>query len=173
MKNLYLDIIARIRSKITEAVLPHIDIWNNQIEQMEAQELYTFPVPAVFIELVNTQDVQQLGKGLQIYNDLTIIFHVVHQQLDAGDGFQDRNDEVFDLKQTLYAALDNFEPDGAGMFARQSETEDKSHTNIYHFLQQYKTNFVDISRQKPIGGVFTTPPTDLEINPVTVVDEII
>lgn len=170
MKQLYLDIIAKLRADFTEDNLPHIDIWNDQVNQMEDQNIYSFPTPSVFIELISTNDIQRLGGGFSIYNNLVVRVHYVHQQLDAGDGTQERNLTVFDQKQLIFAALDNYEPNGGGMFNRTSEEQDESHTNIYHFIQDYETNYVDVSRKTPIGGIIKTPPTDLELNVVPVTE---
>ena len=170
MKELYLALIALLRVTYTAEQL-HVDIWNDQLASMEGQEIYSFRMPAVFFEFQNTSDVQTLGKGLQIYNDLIVRAHVVHQELDAADGTVDRNVAALVFKQDIFALLDVAEPTGAAMFARNGEEEDKSHTNIYHFIQDYKTNYVDKSRERPIGAVLTTPPTTLELD-VEIVDEI-
>lgn len=172
MKQLYLDIIAKLRAGLTTTAVPHIDVWNDQVNSIEQQKIYSFATPAVFVELFNTNDIQRLGGGYTIYNNLRVRIHVVDQKLDAGDGTQERNLTVFDLKQTVFSVLDNYEPDRAGMFHRGSEDEDKSHTNIYHFMQEYMTNLVDTFRKLPIDGVTKAPPTVLELTK-TIVDEII
>lgn len=172
---LFNAIKAQLESKVTiqleEASTVFSDIWNSQADNMENQKLYSFPTPAIFIEFLNLEDIQDLGKGLQIYNDMTVRVHIIHRQEDTGDGNQDQNIDVYTFKQAVFAALDKFEPTGAVMFSRKGEFQDTDHTNIYHFIQDYKTNYVDSSRKTPIDGVTKAAPTDLELTK-TIVDEI-
>lgn len=161
MKQLYLDIEAKIKAEVPE--VKHVDIWNNQLDSQEEQDIYSFEMPAVFIEFADLNDIQQLGGGMQIYNDMLVIAHVCHQELDAGDGTIDRDVNVFTLKQKVFMALNKFQPTGCASFDRKGETQDINHTNIYHYIQSYKTNYVDAQRVEPVGSITKTPPTQLEV----------
>ena len=68
-----------------------VDVWNNQLELAEQQQQYSFPLPACFIEVLNVQEPKQLGDGVQLYDQLIVRLHIVHEQLDAGDGTMERN----------------------------------------------------------------------------------
>lgn len=167
MRQLFLDIKARIETYIPE--IQFIRMWNSQTEQMEGEEgqegsaIYPLQLPAVFVEFVNDQTPKQLGNGVQIFDNLGVKLHLVHQQFDAGDGTHEQNLEVFTLKQKLFKYMNLFEPTGAVAFIRNGETQDYDHTNVYHFIQDYVTNYVDFGAQLPVDGVTKQPPTPLHV----------
>lgn len=162
MKQLFLDIKAHLLAQVPE--LAFIQMFNNQFELIESQETYSFPFPCCFIEFLADNPVQQLGNGVQIYDPLTVRIHIGHDFYNAIDGTQEQDLEVFDLKQKVFKALNKFEPNGATVFIRFSETQDTNHTNVYHFIQDYKTNYVDWDRSEPINPTASTPPITLTIN---------
>lgn len=162
MKQLYLDIESQIKSQVTEVQFIHV--YNSQFDLMENQESYSFPFPCVFIEFVAQNEIQQLGGGYQIFDPLMINVHIGHNLYDAGDGTMEQNLDIFDLRTKIFKALNKFEPNGAVQFIRVSETQDTNHKSVYHFIQTYKTNYIDNSRSEPVNGVTTTPPTDLELD---------
>lgn len=161
MKALYLAIKERIES-LAPAV-KFIHVFNNQFELTENGQIYSFPFPCVFIEFQNDQPVQQLGNGIQIYQPLIIRVHIGHNQYDAADGTMEQDLNVFDLKQQVFSALQKFEPAGAVMFIRTNETQDTNHTNIYHFIQEYTTSYVDQQQAEPVGGITADPPFELDL----------
>jgi hypothetical protein len=81
-----------------------VDVWNNQLDLAEQQQQYSFPFPAGFIEVLNVQEPKQLGDGVQLYDQLIVRIHILHNQLDAGDGTMERNMDVFDLTQKHLSA---------------------------------------------------------------------
>ena len=141
-----------------------IQMFNNQFELIESQETYSFPFPCCFIEFLADNPVQQMGNGVQIYDPLTIRIHIGHDFYNAMDGTQEQDLLVMDLKQKVFKALNKFEPLGATVFIRFSETQDTNHTNVYHFIQDYKTNYIDQDRTEPQNSILSTPPTELIIN---------
>lgn len=186
MRALFTAIKDRIEDKVPE--IKFIAMWNSQTEMFEDFEgnkgsmVDAYQMPCVFVEFQNDLQPQQLGQGVQMYDPLIIKIRLVHQQFDAGDGTQEQNFDVYDLKQKLYKYLNRFEPDGASAFVRNGETQDQSHTNIYNFVQAYVTNYIDNSAQGPVDGVTKEPPTELNItlsvegsedpdDPYTIVDE--
>lgn len=160
MKELFLAIKTQLETEVPE--IKHINIWNDQLRNVENGQHYFFDFPAVFVELV-TGESTQLGKGYQIFDPLGIRIHIVHQQIDTGDGSMERNFDVFDLKKKIYIALNKFQPDGASSFMRYSDWEDYDHTNLYHAIQEYKCSYIDGDREEPLDSVETTPPTDIQI----------
>jgi len=162
MKELYLSIKARLELMATD--IKFIHVFNDQFNQLAAGESYSFPMPCVFIEFPNDQNLQQLGAGYQIYNPLTIAIHIGHNQLDAADGTIEQNLNIFDVKQAVYAALQKFTPTGASQFIRTSETQDYAHTNVYHFIQTYTTTYIDKQQTEPIGGVNSPAPLTLDLD---------
>jgi len=145
-----------------------VDVWNNQLELAEQQQQYSFLLPAAFIEILNVQEPKQLGDGVQLYDQLIVRLHIVHEQLDAGDGTMERNLEVFDLTQKTFKRMQGFEPDKASAFFRVNEERDYYHTNVYHFMQDYKTTYLDDSAQRSTDGfsIKLTPKITTQYNPI-------
>jgi hypothetical protein len=164
MKQLYSD----IKTKLQEVSgFNYIGIWNNQVEAIQNRDpddysANTWPLPALFVEIVTSSDnIQQLGNGVQIYDPLPVRIHIVDDFYN-GDNMEE-NTRVFDHGQAVYAVLQKFEPDGAVAFIRTGEEQDFDHNNVYHFIQTYTTNYIDSSREEPVGFLEKEPPTDLEI----------
>lgn len=145
-----------------------VDVWNNQLELAEQQQQYSFLLPAAFIEILNVQEPKQLGDGVQLYDQLIVRLHIVHEQLDAGDGTMERNMDVFDLTQKTFKRMQGFEPDKASAFFRVNEERDYYHTNVYHFTQDYKTTYLDDSAQRSTDGfsINLTPKITTQYNPI-------
>ncbi len=128
-------------------------VWNDQLTLDEGQDSYSFGMPAIFLEVVNSQEIKQLGDGVQLYDPLVIRLHLCHWQLDTGDGTMEQNLDVIDLLGTVYTFIDGFEPDGATAFVRGAEEKDYAHKGVYHALQDYKTTLIDLSQQRSTDGV--------------------
>jgi hypothetical protein len=161
MKQLFIDIKTQLLAQVPE--LAFIQMYNNQFDLIEKQETYSFPFPCCFIEFV-TETIQQLGNGVQIYDPLTVRVHIGNDFYNAIDGTQEQDLIVFELKQKIFKALNKFEPLGATVFIRFSETQDINHSNIYHFIQDYKTNYIDQDRSEPLNKTQINPPIELIIN---------
>ena len=158
MRQLYTDIKTKLQGITPELF---VAVYNGQFEQIEAQEIYSFPFPCAFIEIVSESEVEQLGNGVQIFDPLYVKIHIGHTFYN-GDN-QEENLAIFDLKQTIFQALQKFEPDGAVAFIRLSEEQDTDHTDVYHFIQTYTTNYVDTTMIEPVGGVEVQPPFNLDL----------
>lgn len=176
MKQLYLDIKQRLLTKAPS--VRHIAIFNNQIERLKninegdyTQDAYAFARPAVFIEFQNILEITQLGGGVQLYDPLFVVVHIVHDNYHNG-GDMDLDLLIFDLKQEVYLALQKFEPLGAVMFIRTSEQQDYDHDNLYHYQMTFTTNYIEQSSLEPVGGIAITPAlsltTDLDIDNVVI-----
>lgn len=162
MKQLYLD----IKIKLQEVPgFNYIGIWNNQVEAIQNRDpsdysANSWPLPALFIEII-TEEIQQLGNGVQIYDPVLVKIHIVDDFYN-GDNMEE-NTRVFDYSKAVYQVLQKFEPNGAVAFVRTSEEQDFNHNNVYHFIQTYTTNYIEPSREEPVGFTEKTPPTDLDI----------
>lgn len=160
---LYTAIKTRLNSLVPS--IGFIAMYNNQVEKLLSQEpgdymnsTYDFPRPAVFIQFVPPQEIQQLGNGVQIYDPLVIVVHILHEKFNDLAGNQEENLEVFALKQLIFKALNKFEPAGASGFARTSEEQDYDHTNLYWYKQEYTTNYIDAAMMEPVDGVDSISP---------------
>jgi hypothetical protein len=172
---------AQVQAKIANATpfnqgvnsnntIQYVQMWNNQLKswrdsykQVKDDEMvtgndntYIPAMPAILVEFVNPLKPKELGAGVQIYDDLNIAIHIVHQQLDAGDGTMEQNLEVYALAQQVYAALNKFRPAGCGEFIREDEMLDPNHDNLYHYVIVFGTTYIDNTQLEPVGGVPAT-----------------
>jgi hypothetical protein len=150
MKTFIQDILTQLN---TVTGVQFTRVWNDQLTLDEQQEGYSFPMPALFPEILNQQEAKQLGDGIQLFENLIVRIHTIHWQLDAGDGTMEQNLDVFDFQNEVYKKMDGFTPAGAGTFVRGAEERDYQHKGVYHSIQDYKTNYLDTSRQRSTDGV--------------------
>lgn len=170
MKDLYLAVKARLVALVPE--LMYVHVYNNQFSQItdEGRESYSFPFPCAFVEIVTPSEISQLGNGVQMYEDVIVRIHIGDDYYNNHtDGSQDENLRIFDLRQKVYEALQKFTPDKCVTFVRVEETQDFDHTNVYHFVQDYKTNYIDHSMSEPVGGTAGEPPFTLVVEPTYII----
>lgn len=144
-----------------------VQLWNNQLDSLKAADteaniLYSFSLPALFVEFMNLET-EQLGNGNQVYANLVVRIHILHRQEDAGDGTMEQNVTVFSLRDAVQAALQNFRTAGASEFTRQKEEMDYHHNNIYHYVLDYGCTFVDTLTNQPVNGVTDSGPITPQI----------
>jgi hypothetical protein len=148
MKTLFNNIKAKLLAEVPE--LKQVALWNGQLTDANIKSdtngmpIYAFPFPCVFVKFNVPPEITQLGMGVQMHDPLDIDIHIGHYQLDAGDGTMDQNVDVLDFKQDIFKALNKFCPVGAGSFTRINEIQDEDHTAIYHYIQTYRTSYVDL-----------------------------
>jgi hypothetical protein len=170
VKELYLELKQRINDKSPE--IQHVAIFNNQIDLLE--NIYTegqnyqnttelFPTPAVFFEFESPSEIHQLGNGVQLYDPLNIKVHIVHTFFN-GENYGE-NLEVFDVKLSVFKALQKFEPKQSVPLVRILEEQDSDHTSIYHYVMTFLTNYMDNSMNEPVDpGKTIQPPIEVELD---------
>lgn len=166
MRSLYEDIITKLK-ELNE--LLYVDVWNGQLDQLgddNGSPTYTFMFPCAFVEIENEQPSLHLGDGVQLFDPLLIKIHIGHEKLNDINGAIDQNLDVFDLKQSIYLKLNKYEPTNAVTMIRTSETQQYDHTNVYHFIQTYTTNYIDASAQESTNGSDVTLPITLVIDKI-------
>ncbi len=136
-----------------------VQLWNNQLQSLKAADteaniMYSFSLPALFVEFLNL-DTMQLGNGIQLYSSLTIRIHILHRQEDAGDGTMEQNLAVLDLRDAVQVALQNFKTTGASEFIRKEQKMDYNHNNMYHYIMDYECTYVDVLTDQPVNGITT------------------
>lgn len=133
----------------------YIRIWNSQIDEWikdKGNEMYSVPYPCILIEFQHNA-FEQLGNGAQVYDDLLIRIHIIDKEIDSPvEGDHEQNLYVYALADAVYAALNFFKPTGAGNFIRINHTPDFHHKNLYHFISEWKTNYIDLSQLAPVNG---------------------
>lgn len=162
MKSLYEDIREQIEDNTS---VTFVRLWNNQIQLSEDGQQIPFPFPACFIDFPLIEWAQR-GKGTQ-NSDLTIRIHICFESFHT-----DKNEEdlaLFDLREEVYLALQDFKPTNAGKLLRISEQTDTRHSNIYHWIMDFTTTYMDSVAQYPRGGV-TAEIETLTINKDLIID---
>ena len=171
MKEVFTNISAYLQSSLTAYGVTYVRMWNNQLADIKdgtftAQTaLYnnTQATPIVLVEFVSPMTINTLGNGDQFYEDLTINLHLIYDFTDSQDGTMDQDLLVLDFAQAVYFALQDYMPNiPIGAMYRVAEQHDFDHSNLYHFIQTYKTNFVDSIRNRPISGVLSDPNDTLQ-----------
>jgi hypothetical protein len=141
-------------------MIQFVQMWNNQLESLraadtEANIMYSFSLPALFLEFLNLET-EQLGNGIQLYDNLVVRIHILHRQEDAGDGTMEQNLAVFGLRDAVQLALQNFRTSGASEFIRQKQEMDYNHNNVYHYIMDYGCTYIDTSTNEPVNGISKT-----------------
>ena len=166
MKLLYQELRTQLEGNTSAN---HVRLWNNQISLSEQGEQIPFQTPAVFIDYPSIEWLS-VGKGVQTA-DLTIRFYVVFESFATSENEEDL--DVFDLREEVYLALQDFKPTDAGKLTRISENTDITHTNLYVWQMDYVTKYTDTVAFYPRGSVTAEAntlvlDTDLIIDPNTV-----
>ena len=151
-----------------QPIIKYITRWNNQLELLydeNGAKVEAFLMPAVFISF-KASEIMQLAQGVQLIENMIIDLHILDWQIDATDGTMEQNLHIYDLKEQIYSVMNKFKvnttTDSAGTFMRIAEEDDDKHMAVYHFVQRYKTSYVNNSLQEPVGGIPSTTPMPIE-----------
>ena len=137
-----------------------VTIWNNQIKQWSTGSTFPVQSPCCLIE-TDLGTASAMGRGVTLYRDVKIKFHIVDWQLDAGDGTLDQNLEVFAWRDLLKTYMERFFPLHCGAMTTFCEEQDFEHTAIYHYKITFKTSLSDLKGSWLDPGqttVVLTPP---------------
>jgi len=154
-------------------VVPHVRIWNNQLNQIKDGKYPAVPCPAFFVEVVNDAVYENIGQYFRAA-DLSFRVHIVHEFYDAQDGTFEQDLLVFDLRDKVVANLSGFELTACGPLNVMTETQDYEHDNQYHYILDLACNFIDSIGSKydpahPQAYTENVPPATLQhqftINP--------
>jgi hypothetical protein len=158
----YSSLIGKIK-EITS--LGFVHIWNNQLQQLEDGDTYVFPFPNAFVEVIAPTNYDPIGQGYAV-GELTVRIHIGHEEYDAGNGNFEENTNVFTYRDLIINKLNSFQPTACSLLMKVSETQDFVHTNIYHYIIDFKCSFVDskgsLDEQK--GYIIKQPRTNLIVN---------
>ena len=140
-------------------------IWNNQIRDAEIGKLYDYPKPCVFLEIINEAKYEEIGCGVQSC-DLGIRCHLIHEFYNE-DGTFEQDLAIFDLRDSIISALSFYQPTACNPIIRTGESQDYNHSNLYHYIIDFITNFTDSkgSAYDVTSGkyVYSTRQTQLEL----------
>lgn len=153
LKQPILDIITKLK-EIPD--LKFVKIFNNQFEYMESQEMYEFPFPCAFVEAIAPQQYNQLGGGYQ-QADVDFRIHIGQDQYDAGSGDMEQNTTIFDLRDLVYQKLALYRPTMCTELVKTNEFQDYKHTNLYKYIIEFRTGYIDKTASTLITPVIVDP----------------
>ncbi|HPH85563.1 MAG TPA: hypothetical protein PLC48_08875 [Ferruginibacter sp.] len=159
-KQLYLDIQDKLKAIKDDSgmqLLQHFDLWNQQVNFIEAESPFNFP--AVFVEFMPHQW-QTLGNKVQ-QAEIVIRLHIVTKwfaQTAEYSPLQSEALDYLDLPDKLFAAMQSNATSASNGFMRLSSTVNHNHEGIVDTIEEYKTLIVDrsaVTSQTPLTN--TTP----------------
>jgi len=142
-------------------------IWNKQIEFEEKGKYIDFPKPAAFVEVINEAKYHELGIGFQSC-DVGFRIHLIHEYYNDVNGVTFEQDlAIFELRDKVVALISHYQPTACGPMVRTGEEQEYSHTNIYHYIIDFITHFIDSkgSAYDPATGKYVDygPPITLDL----------
>lgn len=142
-----LTLYQEIRTQIETAApsVQHVRLWNNQVRLSDEGQQIPFQTPAVFIDFPLITWVQK-GKGTQD-SRFTVRVHIVFESFHTDENEEDL--EVFTLRDEVFLALQDFKPTDAGKLMRISEQTDTNHTNLYVWVIDFETQYLETLAQYP------------------------
>lgn len=123
----------------TGSVFNFTQVWNNQLDHLKRSDDYNYSLPCVLIEM-RTDNFEQLGAGYQAV-DMFIRFHII-QDFYNGDNMSE-NLSIFQLRKHIVEEFSLFKMDKCGSLVKVNEIQDYDHTNLYHYIVEYKTQWID------------------------------
>ena len=131
--------------------------------QLDAQGIFTFPRPAVFIsfarfEWESTVDGSQRGQGLIKFRI------VVENYADSYEGSvnQDLALEFFDFNEKVHEALQGLSGTYFSSLNRKTDEDDEDHGNVIVTIMEYETTLVDNSACETKNYVLVDPALNVE-----------
>lgn len=184
-EQVYLDIKAQLQAKITQATLAavgfksewsgliEVELFNNQFANSENGQWTPKALPMIVVGFVQAQPWKQIGNGVQFLDPFDIRIHIILEWFNDGDNSDvDINEAKIQMRirQLVYEALQEFEPTAACKMVRIDETLDEDHTNMIHYIQTYRSNLIDSTMMRPVGGISSGAITlEQDLNIVTVI----
>lgn len=137
----------RDRNAVADMPLPNNlfqwnEIWNNQVRQWKEGKGFPNTKPCVFVEAILGRSMK-MGLGVTLFPDCIFRVHIVDWQVDAGNGDVGQNTEIFAWRDLVKSSLQIFFPRYCGALTQASEQEDTEHTDIYHYVMDFKCAFTD------------------------------
>lgn len=161
----------------------YVWMWNSDVDFLNNGKGQPQDETVIYVEFPDEIKWDQLGNGCQIVDPLSIKFHIVSNELDATDGSMSQNLDALKAAEDLFLALQDNMPTTftipaadelyakyagiytvpLGAMVRSSEQQDKRHSNLYHFIQEYMSNYMDIGTNRPRNGSLSVPVLKLEV----------
>lgn len=165
--DLYNDLLNVITGFIPE--FKFVRIWNNQLEQIEEGATYSFPMPCCFVEILTPNEYTPIGRGYGT-GELIVRIHIGHEEYDSLAQTYEQNFNVFTLRNKVVNIINNLQPIATSSLMRVSEQQDFIHTNIYHYIVDFRCAFIDSwggweAQHNTVTGIIYTLNEDMEVAP--------
>jgi hypothetical protein len=171
IKPAILDVLTRL--SVIQAVnqdnqtLPlYTRIFNNQIKRQLDGKINAYQLPAAFIEVIKPSNFNRLLNGVS-ESDIIFRIHLQHWFTDAQDGTFDQDLPIYDLRDAVIANLSDFRPTACGNLCLTAESQDYNHDDVYVYLIEFTTGFIDSKGSKYDPGqpyyINSNPPTALDL----------
>ncbi len=157
-KQLYLDIknkIKAIKDDNDLQLIKHFDIWNQQVDFLEAET--PFEYPAVFIEFEPIQWQTQANRVQQA--ELLVKIHIVTRWFAQTADYSPTEDislNYLDIPDKIFIAIQGTATTNSGGLMRISSIVNHNHGDILDSIEVYKTlitNTLAMPQQQAVNNV--------------------
>lgn len=161
--------------KPLEGILTHLQsldvlnfaaIYNGQFDMLDGSEMYSFPMPCAFIEVLNPAASLPLLGGF-IQKDIVIRVHIGVDFYNDTNGMMEQNFVVFDVRDAVLRAMNGYKPENCSTLQMVGESQDYAHTNVYHYMVDFATTFIDTTcdeQETDDGTMIEVEGITLEVN---------
>lgn len=165
------DVCARLQTlqvvnQDLQTVPLYARVFNNQIKRQQKGLIEAHPLPAAFVEVQNNAQFNRLLNGVS-ESDLVFRIHLQHWFNDAQDGTFDQDYDIFDLRDDIIELLSDYRPTACGNMCLTAEGQDYDHDNVYVYILEFTTGFIDSKGSKyDIGRtefINSIPPLTLQL----------
>lgn len=159
-KTIYLALSERL--KTSGLGIPHVDLWNNNLEQLTGGK--AFRTPAVFVEF-EPVEWHQLSMGVRAA-DLRLRLHIVTKTPatpEAGSKYRARSLAHIDLAESINAVVQGFAGENFSSMTLTGTVPDHNHEQLLHEELHYATHVVDDSAARKFRRTRPAPAVSVEI----------
>lgn len=137
------DLIKLILLKLSEITeLKFVHVYNSQFDYLENGGEYSFPMPCAFVE-IESDNFNQLLNNVQDI-ELVVKIHIGDDFYNAMDGTFEQNFNIFNIRDLVVKKMVGVKPVDGGTLVKTRETPDYNHSNVYHYVIEYRTRWVDL-----------------------------
>lgn len=120
----------------------HVDLWNNQIENITNETAFHFP--ACFVEFVDLEYYNEQSGIQEIRGSVTI--HIAQKVIKQKGS---KMDAALDFIDSIAAALNGYQTDTIKVpLIRKSEEQDSNHDMLIVWMQTYELKARDLTSSK-------------------------
>lgn len=136
-KELYQMLCNRLK-EVGDGAIKYIDLWNHNVQFIEQEEQWERPAVFVEFEPIKWESIVQ---GVEYRAEAIVNLHVVTDwqgSSAAGSEFMEASLEVFDLLESIHAALACMEGETFKAFDLIGSTTNHNHDEIIETIESYQ-----------------------------------